>query len=46
MDLDQLFLKNTDKTKAIIPVHLYGQTVEMDKLNEIIRGSSIKIIED
>ena len=46
MDLDQLFLKITDKTKAIIPVHLYGQTVDMDKLNEIIRGSSIKIIED
>lgn len=36
----------TDKTKAIMPVHLYGQACEMDKIVEIANKNGLYIIED
>ncbi|MFC1620746.1 DegT/DnrJ/EryC1/StrS family aminotransferase [Candidatus Omnitrophota bacterium] len=36
----------TKKTKAILPVHLYGQPVDMDPLMEIAKKYNLKIIED
>lgn len=36
----------TDKTKAIMPVQLYGQSAEMDKIREIADKYGLKIIED
>lgn len=36
----------TDKTKAIIPVHLYGQPADMDPINKIARNHDLKVIED
>jgi len=36
----------TKKTKAIIPVHLYGQSVNMKKILKIARTYKLKIIED
>lgn len=36
----------TEKTKAIIPVHLYGQPCEMDSIMEIVREYHLKVIED
>lgn len=39
--------KITSKTKAIIPVSLYGQPSDMDKINEIaLRNGNIPVIED
>lgn len=38
--------KITDKTKAIIPVHLYGQSAEMDAIMKIAKKYNIKVIED
>jgi dTDP-4-amino-4,6-dideoxygalactose transaminase len=38
--------KITSKTKAIIPVHLYGQPADMDPLLELAAKYSLKIIED
>ena len=38
--------KITDKTKAIVPVHLYGQPCEMDLINEIAEKHNLKVIED
>ena len=35
-----------DKTKAIVPVHLFGQSADMDALNEIAREKGIPVIED
>ena len=36
----------TDKTKAIMPVHLYGQAADMDKIMAIAGGRNLKVIED
>lgn len=38
--------KITDKTKAIIAVHLYGQTCDMDEINAIAKKYNLKVIED
>lgn len=46
IDENQIEQKINDKTKAIIPVHLYGQACEMAKLIEISKKYSIPIIED
>lgn len=44
LDLDQVAAKITDKTKAIIFVDLYGQTVDIQKLKKI--AGNIPIIQD
>jgi dTDP-4-amino-4,6-dideoxygalactose transaminase len=38
--------KVTDRTKAIIPVHLYGQSADMDEVMGIVEGKGIAVIED
>lgn len=46
MDVSQIEAKITPHTKAIMPVHLYGQTVDMDSLMKIARSAGLKVIED
>ena len=46
IDPDAIESVITDKTKAIIPVHLFGQCADMHKISEIASGSNIWIIED
>ncbi len=36
----------TDKTKAIMPVHLYGQACDMDPIMEIAREYNLFVVED
>jgi dTDP-4-amino-4,6-dideoxygalactose transaminase len=36
----------TNKTKAIIPVHLYGQPVDMDGLMDLAKKYELRVIED
>ncbi|OGZ34752.1 MAG: hypothetical protein A2174_02275 [Candidatus Portnoybacteria bacterium RBG_13_41_18] len=36
----------TKKTKAILPVHLFGYPVEMEKIMQIARDNNLKVIED
>jgi len=46
MDVDQIEDCITSSTRAILPVHLYGQTVDMDPLMEIAKHHDLRVIED
>lgn len=46
MDPNQLEDKITDKTKAVIPVHLYGQPCEMDEIMALAGKFNVNVVED
>jgi UDP-2-acetamido-2-deoxy-ribo-hexuluronate aminotransferase len=46
IDIDQLKTKLTNRTKAIVPVHLYGQCVAMEALMQIASENGLYVIED
>jgi len=46
LSIDDVKKKITKKTKAIIPVHLYGHPVDMDRIVEVAEENNLKIIED
>lgn len=46
INADEIENKITKRTKAIIPVHLYGQPCEMDKVMKIADKYNLKVIED
>lgn len=46
IDVTKIEEKITQKTKAVIPVHLYGQPAEMDSIMEVARKYNLYVIED
>ena len=46
IDADRIEEKITDKTKAIMAVHLYGQPAAMTKIMEIAKKYNLKVVED
>ncbi|TVR77911.1 MAG: DegT/DnrJ/EryC1/StrS family aminotransferase [Chitinophagaceae bacterium] len=46
IDVNQIEAKITDKTVAIAPVHLYGQSADMHPLMEIAKKHKLYVIED
>ncbi len=46
IDVNKIENAINEKTKAIIPVHLYGQMCEMDKIMELANKYNLKVIED
>jgi dTDP-4-amino-4,6-dideoxygalactose transaminase len=48
LNLDPASVKQkiTPHTKAILPVHLYGQCSDMDALNELARSHKVSVVED
>lgn len=46
IDVNKIESKITSKTKAIIPVHLYGQPCDMDSIMDIARKNKLYVIED
>lgn len=46
IDVNKIEAAITSKTKAIIPVHLYGHPAEMNPILEIARKHNLKVIED
>jgi len=46
MDINDLQKKISKKTKAIIPVHMLGQSVEIDKIVSIAKKNKLFVVED
>ncbi len=46
IDTESIEEKITDKTKAIIPVHTFGQPAEMDEIIKIAKSYNLKVVED
>src|SRR6185369_14386109 len=46
MDPSLLEAAITPRTKAVVPVHLYGQTCEMDEILRVAREHKLKVVED
>jgi dTDP-4-amino-4,6-dideoxygalactose transaminase len=46
IDSDLIETHITSKTRAIIPVHLYGQLADMEKINAIAKRNNLLVIED
>ncbi len=46
MDIKAVEKAITDKTKAIIPVHIYGQAANMDEINALAKTHNLKVVED
>lgn len=46
IDINQIESKITSKTKAIVPVHLYGQCADMDSIMDIARRYNLFVVED
>ncbi|MFH1641572.1 MAG: DegT/DnrJ/EryC1/StrS family aminotransferase [Nanoarchaeota archaeon] len=46
IDVNKIEEKITDKTKAIIPVHLYGQSADLDSIKKVAKKHNLKVVED
>ena len=46
LDSSEVSSKITSRTKAVMPVHLFGQCTEMDLIMELVKGHDIHVIED
>ncbi|MCX6157118.1 MAG: DegT/DnrJ/EryC1/StrS family aminotransferase [Ignavibacteriae bacterium] len=46
IDVSKIENRITSKTKAIIPVHLYGQSADMEEILKIAKKYNLKVIED
>jgi perosamine synthetase len=46
INVDKIEEKITPRTKAIIPVHIYGRRCDIERVNEIARWYNLKVIED
>lgn len=46
MNVDEVAARITDRTRAIMPVHIYGHPVDMDPILELARQHDLFVIED
>ncbi|MDB5239106.1 MAG: WecE [Candidatus Parcubacteria bacterium] len=46
IDMQKIEDAMTPKTRAVIPVHLYGQPIDMDQLMKLAKDRGIQVIED
>jgi dTDP-4-amino-4,6-dideoxygalactose transaminase len=46
MDPTKIESRITDRTTAIVPVHIYGLPVDMDGVNKVAKSRNLKVIED
>lgn len=46
IDIDKIESAITDKTKALLPVHIFGHPVDMHRIMDIAKKHNLKVIED
>ena len=46
MDIDKTFEAMTERTRVILPVHLYGQMVDMERFASLARTMGVLLVED
>ncbi len=46
IDVEQIKLAITDKTAAILPVHIFGQAADMTEIMALAKDNDLKVIED
>ena len=46
VDLDKLEAKITSRTRALMPVHMFGHPVDMKRLMAIAEGNGLRVVED
>jgi dTDP-3-amino-3,4,6-trideoxy-alpha-D-glucose transaminase len=46
IDVNQVRARLTERTRAVIPVHLYGHPADMDGLRAAVAGFDVKLLED
>jgi len=46
MDVEKIEEKITDRTKAIMPVHIYGHPCDMDPIRKLAREHDLYVVED
>ncbi|MBI3823362.1 MAG: GNAT family N-acetyltransferase [Planctomycetes bacterium] len=46
LDADSVAAKITPRTKAVIPVHLYGQPARMDRILDVAKAHNLFVVED
>ncbi|MFJ9923549.1 DegT/DnrJ/EryC1/StrS family aminotransferase [Streptomyces rubiginosohelvolus] len=46
IDIDQVAAAITPRTKALLPVHLYGQCVDMGAINDLAERHGLAVLED
>lgn len=46
LDIDQVQAAITEQTRAVIPVHLFGQPVDMTRLTAVAKAHNLAVIED
>ena len=46
MDPSKIESRITDRTVAVLPVHIYGLPVDMDSVNKVAKAHNLKVVED
>jgi perosamine synthetase len=46
LDADSVAAKVTSRTKAVLPVHLYGQPARMDRIMAVAKAHNLAVVED
>ena len=46
MDLTQVEARLSSRTKVVVPVHLYGNMVDVEALQQLLAGRGVRIVED
>jgi dTDP-4-amino-4,6-dideoxygalactose transaminase len=46
LDVDDAAKRVTKKTKCVIPVHLFGQVADMDRVHQLARSHGVRVLED